>query len=393
MSDLANSDIAEPDQPPAGWPAPRSAYIHVPFCRHRCGYCNFSVVAQRDDLIQQYLESINAELAGLGRPEVDTVFIGGGTPTHLATPQLQRLMQIVEHRFAIQPNVEWSMEANPEDISAEKLAVMRDSGVNRLSLGVQSFSDGKLQLLERSHRGIEAEEIIQLAAGAIPNISIDLIFAAPKETLAEWTEDLQKAFSLPIAHLSTYALTYEKGTSFWTRARSGNLSAATEQLEVDMYNAARQAAKQSGWEHYEISNFAKSESQCRHNLAYWHGRGWYAAGPGAASFVGGHRNVNHRSTTTYLKRMAAGQDPVAESEAISTVQYARELAAFGIRMLAGIDVVKLSRETGVDLGDECRLGIEEATRHGWLAASDGRMRLTQQGVLFADSVAACFLSD
>ena len=378
-------------EPNYRWPVPQSAYIHVPFCRHRCGYCNFSVVAGRDDLADRFLAAIDLELERLERPAIKTLFIGGGTPTHLSVQQLDSFLGSLCSRLEVLPEVEWSVEANPEDITDEKLDVLVSHGVNRISLGVQSFDQRKLGILQRSHTGDVAQEIVRATAQRIENLSIDLIFAAPGESLDDWTLDLRTALSLPIVHLSTYALTFEKGTTFWNRHRRGELKGVSEQTEVDMYEVTREMTSQIGLEHYEVSNFARAGSRCRHNVAYWQGRGWYAAGPGAASFANGQRNVNHRSTTTYLRRMESGQSPVAESESITPLQYARERAAFGIRMIDGIDVSQLSEETGVDLHDQLDAVIDKLVVGGLLAETGGRIRLTPKGVLFADTVASEFL--
>lgn len=374
------------------WPLPRAAYIHVPFCRHRCGYCNFSVVADRDDLIERYLNAIDIELCGLDAPVIDTLFVGGGTPTHFDAEQLQRFLQIVRERFQLSAGCEWSMEANPEDITREKVEMLSDHGVNRISLGVQSFNVDKLRVLERGHSPETAVNAVQTAADVIDNVSIDLIFAAPGETLDHWRSDLAVARDLPLKHVSTYALTFEKGTSFWSRRARGDLSSATESSEIDMYQAARQELRDAGFLHYEISSFAREGSQCRHNLAYWKGRGWYAVGPGAARFVDGKREVNHRSTTTYLRRMESADSPMAEQEAISREQYARERAAFGVRMIDGIDIEVLESETGIPVAEICRDAIVQSVREGLLLIpSPSWIKLSERGILFADTVASRLL--
>jgi len=382
------------DVPPAAgdWPTPRSAYIHVPFCRHRCGYCNFSVVAGRDDLAVPFLDALQAELAQLGRPRpVDTLFIGGGTPTHLAPEQLDRLFDLLDHWLPVEPGGEVSAEANPEDITPAMISHLHRRGVNRVSLGVQSFSTAKLQHLQRGHDRRIARTAIELAADLIGNVSIDLIFAAPGETPAAWREDLREAVALPIAHLSTYALTYEKGTQFWSRRLRGDLASTSEDDELQMYQDARKMAAAAGLEQYEISNFAQPGSRCRHNLAYWQGRGWYAFGPGAARFIDGRREVNHRSPTTYIRRMLAGQSPIAESEPISRVQWACERAAFGVRMIDGVDLAEIHRETCVDIAELRRDAITRCLTQGWLTITGPRHQLTESGILMADSVAAEFL--
>ncbi|MDB4624768.1 radical SAM family heme chaperone HemW [Rubripirellula sp.] len=374
------------------WPLPRAAYIHVPFCRHRCGYCNFSVVADRDDLIERYLKAIDVELCGLDAPAVDTVFVGGGTPTHFDADHLRRFLQIVQKRFQLSACCEWSMEANPEDITRDKVEMLSDHGVNRISLGVQSFNVDKLRVLERGHSPENAVSAVQTVADVIGNVSIDLIFAAPGETIDHWRNDLAVAKDLPLKHISTYALTFEKGTSFWSRRARGDLSSASESCEVDMYQAARQGLRDAGFQHYEISSFAREGSQCRHNLAYWKGLGWYAVGPGAARFVDGSREVNHRSTTTYLRRMESADSPVAEQEAITREQCARERAAFGVRMIDGIDLEILQSETGIPIAEICRDAIFQSVREGLLLnPSPSWIKLSERGILFADTVASRLL--
>jgi oxygen-independent coproporphyrinogen-3 oxidase len=342
-------------------------------------------------LVDRFLQAIDEELAGLSQPSVRTVFVGGGTPTHLDVDQLGRLLSLIRKRFDFEDECEWSIEANPEDINDEKLDVLTEHGVNRVSLGVQSFDNRKLQTLERAHFGESAAATVKAVCRRIANVSLDLIFAAPGETIEAWRQDLETALSLPISHLSTYALTFEKGTSFWSRRNRGELESLGESLEVEMYELARAMTARTGLGHYEISNFARQGFQCRHNLSYWEGRGWYAAGPGAARFVVGRREVNHRSTTTYLRRMESEQDPTAESEPIGIKQYARELAAFGIRMLAGIDVSTLSTATGVDIALTCGDAIKQSVEDGLLLKEGDHLRLTERGILFADTVASRFL--
>ena len=383
--------IADLSPPPAGWPPARSLYLHVPFCRHRCGYCNFSVVAGRDDLVERFLMAIDRELEMLGRPAIDTLFIGGGTPNRLSDDALRALLATLDRHLEIRPGAEWTLEANPEEITETQVAILYDGGVNRVSLGVQSFRPDKLKRLERGHSPAIALRAIETVSARIGNVSLDLIFAAPGESPVGWRQDLNTARHSPITHLSAYALTYEKGAAFWGRRRRGTLHAADEALELEMFLATRDVLRDAGWEHYEVSNFARDGQRCRHNEAYWQGQGWYAIGPGAAAFLEGRRTVNHRSTTTYLKRVESGQSPLAESEAISAEQYAREVAAFGLRMLTGIDPDAFSRQTGFALetlpGDPLGWGIAQ----GLLTRESGRVRLTGRGLLFADSVAAQFL--
>lgn len=351
------------------------------------------MIAGRDDLMDRFLGAVEIELdqivSGLSSaPELDTIFIGGGTPTHLDPARLQRLCQMLTDRFRLAPGFEWSVEANPEDIDATKLALLNQYGINRVSLGVQSFNDEKLAILERSHDGQQVRRIIETVAEVIDNVSLDLIFAAPGESINDWQNDLNIATSLPIKHASTYALTFEKGTSFWSRRLKGTLHESPEEVELHMYDLAREHFAAAGMQHYEISNFAKPGFPCRHNLSYWRGLGWYAAGPGAAAYVDGYRNVNHRSTTAYLKRLESGESPVAESERVTTEQAAREAAAFGVRMIDGVDLDAIGQQYEMELWQLCANEIEQMLRQGLVERTERKLKLTERGIHFADSVAS-----
>lgn len=373
---------------PVCWPVPRAAYVHVPFCRHRCGYCNFSVIAGRDeDYAELFLQALSLELAQMGvARQVETLFIGGGTPTHLSTDWLARLLKIIRNWFPLADRGEFTIEANPRDISLEKLTLLKEHGVNRLSLGVQSFQQPKLVRLERDHDRRLACCAVELAASFIGNISIDLIFAAPEETLAQWQEDLEQATRLPITHFSTYCLTYEKGTQFWNRLQQNVQMRADEETELAMYLTAIDQAREHGFGHYEISNFARPGFQCRHNQFYWDGLGWYAAGPGAARFVDGYREVNHRSPTTYIKRLLANASAVCESDLLTRETWARERLAFGLRQLAGVDLQHLSQATGWDVAQHCGELLEHFCNQGWLAKQGNCVKLTAQGIVISDSI-------
>ncbi|MCH5374758.1 MAG: radical SAM family heme chaperone HemW, partial [Planctomycetes bacterium] len=294
---------------------PRAAYIHVPFCRRRCGYCSFTVVAGRDDLADAFLQAIDIELSGLGEPhEVDSIFIGGGTPTHLSPDQLEWLGNSIRRWLPPSPDCEFTVEANPSDLSHEKIDALLAVGTTRISLGVQSFDDEKLAILERDHRRRQALQAIDRCRQTFRSVSIDLIFATPRETLDVWREDLETAIRAGCDHMSTYSLTYEKGAAFWARRQRGELTAIDEELDRAMFEVAIDSLTSAGFEHYEVSNFARPGHRCRQNEVYWKGREYFAAGPGAARHVNGSRETNHRSTTTYLRRVLSGQSPVAERE-------------------------------------------------------------------------------
>jgi len=276
---------------------PRAAYVHVPFCRHRCGYCNFTVVAGRDDLIEDYLKAIEIELSWLGEPQpVDTLFFGGGTPTHLDPKQLSRFFQLVQKWFPTNSDAEISTEANPEDIDAETVDVLQQAGISRVSLGVQSFREAKLKTLERSHSGDQVAACVELLRPVVRSLSLDLIFGSPDETLKQWQTDVRQALAFGPDHLSTYGLTYERGTNFYSRQQKNEIQVVPEAVELAMYEHAIETLRDAGFEHYEVSNFAKPEHRCRHNENYWFCNPFFGIGPGASAFVDGKRVSKHRSS-------------------------------------------------------------------------------------------------
>ncbi len=372
---------------------PRAAYIHVPFCRHRCGYCNFTLVAGRDDLIGAYLGALEHELSWLDEPwQVDTLFFGGGTPTHLPPAELQRLFGLARHWFPLAGGGELSVEANPIDLASTAVSeILAAAGTTRLSLGVQSFDPGKLALLERDHGPREIEQSLQAARQVAQSVSLDLIFGVPGESLDNWRRDLDQALELSPDHVSTYGLTFEKGTSFWSRLSHGNLRRVDEDVERQMYELAIDRLTAVGYEHYEVSNFARPGRRCRHNENYWLGGPYFAAGPGAARFIAGCREVNHQSTTTYIRRVLAGQSPVADSETLGPEDAARERLVFALRRLEGIDLVQFEAATGfaaLDLGGHA---LARFLDRRLLEVRDDRLRLTRQGLLISDSLWPAFL--
>lgn len=365
----------------------RSAYLHVPFCRHRCGYCNFTLIAGRDDLIPRYLEALERELAGLGTPRaVDTLFLGGGTPTHLPPAALRRLLELVGQWLPLAAGGEYSVEANPRGIEPERIALLRDAGVTRLSLGVQSFDAEKLARLERDHRPEEAAEGVRRAQDAFAEVALDLIFAAPGETVGGWERDLERALELGTRHLSCYGLTFERGTSFWSRRSHGELAQLDEEPERAMYLAAIETLVAAGLEHYEVSNFARPGARCRHNLVYWRGGEYFAFGPGAARHLDGVREVNHRSTTTYIRRVLAGESPVAERERLDPESRARERLVFALRMLEGVERARFQLETGHSLDELAGPALARLVALGMFFDDGDSIRLTRDGLLVSDAI-------
>src|SRR5262245_36822122 len=369
------------------WIWPRAAYLHVPFCAHRCGYCDFAIAVGQDDLMELYLDALAAELATLGTPQpVETLFLGGGTPTYLGARQLERLLTDVRRWLPPLSGHEFSIEANPVTLDADKVAVLDDHGVNRVSLGAQSFPPHLLRVLERDHDPADVPRAVETVRRRIDNVSLDLIFGVPGQTLDEWREDLARALSLAPDHVSTYGLTYEKGTPLWKQRRRGEVTPLGEDDERALYAAGIDALEAAGFEHYEISNFSKPGRSCRHNQVYWANGAYFGFGMGAARYVRGRREVNTRDLRTYLRKALSGEPATFQSEELSPEERARETMAVQLRRAAGIDRPAFREQTGVDLDALAGPAVARQVELGFLADDGTRVRLTREGKFVADAV-------
>jgi oxygen-independent coproporphyrinogen III oxidase len=350
------------------------------------------VVAGRLDLVERYLAAIERELSCLETPRpVGTLYFGGGTPTQLSPADFTRLAECVLRWHPLLPGAEWTVEANPADIDADYLRLLAQLGVTRLSLGSQSFSPHKLELLERDHAPEQIAWVVSEAQGLGLAVSLDLIFATPGETLADWQKDLEAALTLQPQHTSTYELTYERGTAFWSRQSKGMLPAADEELQRAMYELAIDTLTAAGFEHYEVSNFALPGCRSRHNETYWMGSEYFAAGPGAARYVNGVRETNHRSTTTYLKRVLASESPVAERDKLSPEGRARECLVFGLRRLDGVPRQEFRERTGFSLDELAGTKLGELLALGMLTDDGECVKLTRDGLMIADAIGPMLL--
>ena len=345
-------------------------------------------MAGRDDLISSYLRALELELETLSAPqEIDTLFVGGGTPTHLPPAELRQLLHLLTSWLRLSPGYEFTVEANPADVSREVVDVLTSMGVSRVSLGAQSFDGQKLKLLERNHTCEEIKASADLLQQAGLQFSLDLIFGVPDESLDKWRTDLDQAIRLEPQHLSTYALTYERGARFWARKKRGELQALSDDAEADLFEFAIDQLSRAGFEHYEISNFSRPQHACRHNLNYWQGGTYFAFGPGAASHIAGKRQVNHGSTTTYLRRMFAAESPIADSEFLSDEESAMERLVFGLRQLAGVDAERFLAETGYAIDDLAGNAIQRLVVADLLEWANKRLRVTRTGLLVCDAIA------
>jgi oxygen-independent coproporphyrinogen-3 oxidase len=371
------------------WLWPRAAYVHVPFCAHHCGYCDFAVATGQDHLIELYLDALAAELATLGQPQpVRTLFLGGGTPTHLSAAQLERLLASVLRWLPLEDNdeAEFSVECNPDTLTADKIDVLADHGVNRVSLGAQSFHAELLRMLERAHDPEEIAHAVARVRRRIDNVSLDLIFGVPGQTECLWRDDLARGLALLPDHLSTYGLTYEKGTPLWKRRQRGQVRPLDEDTELTLYALAIDTLEAAGFEPYEISSFARPGRRCRHNQVYWANEAYFGFGMGAARYVLGRRELNTRDLQHYLRRTLSGEPATWQSEELPAEERARETMAVQLRRAEGIDRAAFHAQTGFDLDMVAGAALARHIEQGFLADDGCGVRLTRRGKYVADSV-------
>lgn len=364
-------------------------YVHVPFCRHRCHYCDFFTIAGREDAFEAYVTRLKSEIrasAACTEGPLQTVFIGGGTPTILPPKLLAEILQEIRSSFSVASDCEWSIEANPETVTPEIAAAMAEGGVTRVSLGAQSFQPERLKALERRHDPASVERSLQrLRSAGIDELSLDLIFAIPGQTLEQWESDLEIAIGLGIRHLSAYSLIYEQGTPLTRRRDRGEVTSVDEDLEAAMFEHAINRLDARGMLHYEVSNWAIPGSECRHNLLYWRNRDWWPIGPGAAGHIQGIRWKNLPRLGLYLE--SEGLPPVTSPEQLDDDGQIGEAFMMGLRVLQGLPVGRLdSLLSRGNRAEARRRAIEAHVADGHLVLDDVSLRLTPRGLMVADSV-------
>lgn len=380
-----DSDCKESQWPRWHWP--RAAYFHIPFCKHHCNYCDFAVVAGHDDQIDNYINALAKEMAFCAPSQaMETAFIGGGTPTHLSAKALARLLTVIRDWCHFLPDYEFSIEANPATLTHDKIAVLAEFGVNRVSLGVQSFSTSALSMLERDHNATTVIQLVERLHGVFNNISIDLIFGVPGQSLSDWHGDMQQALALRPHHISAYGLTYEKGTRLWKQVRAQQIQPLSEGEELAMFHAAMETLENAGYRQYEISNYAQSGKECRHNEVYWANYAYFGFGMGAASYVRGIRTLNTRSLSTYLQRLAEGQSPQFQKEELQGRDLALETAGQQLRRADGIDRGQFLEQTGCSLADLWNQRMDQFVELGHAVSDDQGIRLTRSGRCIADYI-------
>jgi len=397
---MSDSTITSISVPPVHQWMPRALYIHIPFCTNKCFYCDFNSYVAAGQPIDAYLDALENEMkltvADVPPAVIDTVFVGGGTPTVLTPSQMTRFLNSVKKYFPLAENVEFTMEANPGTTDMDKLAAMREGGVNRISFGAQTFDDGLLATIGRIHA---AQDVIQSIANAkaagFTNLSIDLMFGLPNQTLQQLKDSVTKALELDLPHYSLYGLKVEENTLFHRLYQRDELPLPEEDDELAMYEHLIERLSAAGYRHYEISNFARPGYESRHNTTYWHNEPYYGLGAGAHGYVHGHRHINIKGVQPYIDA-AYKALPRLERNSVNVEEAMGDFMMVGLRLQEGItqtsfgyqfDGAKLEEVFDKPLRRMVDQGLLERFEHN----AEAGYRLTHRGILFGNEVFGAFI--
>lgn len=376
----------------------RGVYVHIPFCHQICNYCDFNKVFFKNQPVDEYIEALGKEmaLAVKSRPEafaeIETIFLGGGTPTALSARQITRLLELIRTHIPMEHVVEFSSEANPDELSEEKLTALLAGGVNRLSMGVQSFDQDLLKKIGRTHSNEHVYETIALAKKVgFTNISIDLMYGLPQQTMEQWKETLKLALALNLPHYSAYSLIVEPKTIFYIQYAKGRLVLPTEDLEADMYNVLMEEMEAHGLQQYEISNFAKSGFASVHNKIYWDNDEYAGFGAGAHGYVDGVRYSNHGPIKKYMEAVESGHLPIIHEHEVTPLERLEEQMFLGLRKAEGIEAAIFEKKFNETIWAKYRTVIEELVHNGLLESDDRGIRLTRKGRFVGNEVFQQFL--
>jgi oxygen-independent coproporphyrinogen-3 oxidase len=373
-------------------------YIHYPFCRSKCAYCAFFSREREEELEDIYFSALLGEVAywgdRLGRPRVSTLYIGGGTPSLMSLGQLERLAEQIERCFALDPDLECTLEANPDSLDRpERVRALADMGVSRISLGLQSLDRSQLRLLQRPHsaeQGLRAVEAVR--AGGIGNLGLDLLWGLPGQTPENWLGQLERVVALEPEHISCYCLTLEQGTRLADRAERGELEPPGEERLEAMFLQGSDLLRERGYTHYEIANFARPGYACRHNLGYWEGLEYLGLGPSAVSTISMKRWTHPSDIVRYAECVHEGT-PDRHAEDLTRGQRLRELVLLGLRTSGGLDLQRYRDWAGTDLFREKAGELQALQERELIRLSRGRLRLTTHGMLLCDAITGALMPE
>ncbi|MFZ6050610.1 radical SAM family heme chaperone HemW [Halocola ammonii] len=368
-------------------------YIHIPFCKQACHYCDFhfsTSLKQRTELVESIRRELELRKGYLNDQPVETIYFGGGTPSLLNPQELQSILDKVYELFPVTENPEITLEANPDDLSEEKLKELEALPINRLSIGIQSFRADDLKMMNRAHDVEQALTCVPSARNhGFKNISIDLIYGIPGLTNEEWKANLQQAFDLKPDHISSYCLTIEPGTAFAHFVKKGKLNPVDEEMAANQFEIMVKAMKENGFDHYEVSNFGKAEFYSRHNTSYWLSKHYLGVGPSAHSFDGKSRSWNVANNSRYIKSLEKDGLPIETEELSLNTQY-NEYILTSLRTIWGVSVEKMKTEFEVDFEEKFANELKRFKDEGWIKKQADTWKVTEEGMLMADGIAAEF---
>lgn len=371
-------------------------YVHVPFCRAKCGYCDFySIPLENSRRAREFCRGVQAELVRSGRQcaqPADSIFLGGGTPVSLPEEELSRLLALLAPWRG--PETEFTVEANPTLLEESKVEILARGGVNRVAIGAQSFVPEELAVLGRLHCPADIGRAVRRVRDAgIENINLDLMFALPGQDLPSLEQSLEALLRLQPEHVSAYALSFEEGTPFWTALQSGRLEETDEDLQRRMYDHIRTRLRQAGYEHYELSNFAKPGRRCAHNLTYWHNESYLGVGPAAASYLAGVRRKTVSDLARWAEALRQGRTPPHEAEQLTGRAVPAEALMLGLRLLEGIDLETFAARYGRSPLDDFPETTSRYLRDQALRIVDNRLQLSRDALFTSNDLFASFLAE
>ncbi|MEH7353213.1 radical SAM family heme chaperone HemW [Neobacillus drentensis] len=374
----------------------KAAYLHIPFCEHICHYCDFNKVFLKGQPVDDYLQALDQEmkvtLEQFPTDSLQTIFVGGGTPTSLNEKQLLSFCESINRNLPKSNTCEFTFEANPGDLTKEKLQILKDAGVNRISLGVQTFNEDLLKKIGRVHQARDVYQSIENAKTVgFENISIDLIFSLPTQTVNDFKESLTEAFSLDIPHYSAYSLIIEPKTVFYNLLKKGKLPTPGEDIEATMYEILMEEMGKHGFNQYEISNFSRHGYESKHNLTYWNNEYYYGFGAGAHSFVNGIRRSNLGPLKKYIEQISSGNLPVFEEHLVSKAEQMEEEMFLGLRKTEGVSITHFIEKFNFDPQKIFEQELTDLISKQWIEVKNNHIYLTKNGCFLGNEVFQSFL--
>ena len=368
----------------------KSAYIHIPFCVNICTYCDFNKYFIQNQPVDEYIDALIKEMHFETKQTLDTVFVGGGTPTALTIKQLEKLLLAIKNQFHILG--EYTFEANPDELTEEKIKLLKSFGVNRLSMGVQTFDSSLLKILGRTHKTSDIYQAVEFAnKHHIPSVSLDLMYHLPTQTLEQFDNSINEALSLDIDHISSYGLILEPQTQFYNLYRKGKLVLPSDSLGAEMYEHLMNKMKQTNMHQYEISNFAKSGHESQHNKVYWQNESYYGFGAGASGYVNGCRYTNIKPVNHYIQYIINNQKPILEKSYPTIKEQIEEEMFLGLRMNQGVNKKHFYQKYKKQIDDLFESELQTLMQKGWIHNDAMSVSLTDQGRIVGNEVFEAFI--